>query len=107
LDVSNNASLAFVNAIWRDLVLLFPSDDVFIGGDECHTQCWGANEKIAAWAADKNLTIGGTGEGTVFGWFIDKIVDTVHGKHLRPYCTPLSFNVQCSMFNVCPSLSKR
>lgn len=78
---------------------MFPDDSVFIGGDECHTTCWAENADIAAWARSKNLSITAAvesvgGEGTVFGWFIDQVVDIVHGNlGKRPVMwSPLAWN---------------
>jgi hexosaminidase len=77
--------MEFVRTIWRDLAPLFSDANVFIGGDECHTTCWADNPNIAAWARSQNLTVAAAeesvgGEGTVFGWYIDQMVETVHGE---------------------------
>ena len=47
--------------------------------------CWAANPAVAAWARARNLTISDGSEsvggaGTVFGWYIDRVVDIVHGE---------------------------
>lgn len=73
LDISKNSTLSFVSELWHDFGSLFPDGNVFIGGDECHTQCWGANPDVSAWAAKKGLAIDGGGEGTAFGWWIDQV----------------------------------
>jgi hypothetical protein len=65
---------------------------VFIGGDECHTQCWAANVGVSAWARAKNLSMDGGGEGTVFGWWIDQMVDVVHGEVTRMHEAPFGFD---------------
>eukprot|EP00041_Stephanoeca_diplocostata_P018142 m.378376 g.378376 ORF g.378376 m.378376 type:complete len:707 (+) comp20930_c0_seq1:139-2259(+) len=85
LDVSKNTTLEFVRTVWRDLTEMFPDNSVFIGGDECHTTCWAENAAVVAWAHSKNLSITAAeesvgGEGTVFGWYIDQVVDIVHGE---------------------------
>ena len=74
---------------------------MFIGGDEVHTTCWEDNEKIQSWAAANRLIISdGTeatgGEGSVFGWYIDQIVDTVFGElKKRPVLwSPLNWNAE-------------
>jgi hexosaminidase len=77
--------MEFVRTLWKDLVPLFPGAEVFIGGDEAHTTCWASNKAVAAWAEKLGLAIAnGTeatgGEGSLFGWYIDKVVSTVHGE---------------------------
>ncbi len=85
LDVSRPSTLQFVRTVWQSLARRFPDEAVFIGGDECHMACWAANPQVAAWARAHNLSISSGsesvgGEGTVFGWFVDRVVETVHGE---------------------------
>jgi N-acetyl-beta-hexosaminidase len=89
LDVSKPAALQTVTKIFNELVPQFPNARVFIGGDECHTTCWAANAGVQAWAKSMNLSIGHStesvgGQGSVFGWWINKIVDVVGALGKKP-----------------------
>ena len=77
LDVTRNDTLALVTTIWSDLAAMFPDKSVFLGGDECHTECWAANAAIADWARAKNLTATGSGAGSLFQWYIKEAVSMV------------------------------
>lgn len=80
LDISKNSTLDFVRKIWHDLIPLFPDISAFIGGDECHTECWGANAHVTAWAKEQGLTTSGGGEGSAFAWWINQMVSILHDE---------------------------
>ena len=89
LDVSKPAVLRTVATIFNDLVPMFPNEQVFIGGDECHTTCWANNAGVRAFAKARNLSIGHTtesvgGQGSVFGWWINQVVGVVQALGKTP-----------------------
>lgn len=49
--MSKPVVLKTITTIFQDLVPLFPNQQVFIGGDECHTTCWAKNDAIQKWCA--------------------------------------------------------
>ena len=74
LDVTRNATLELVLTIWTELTRMFPDKSVFLGGDECHTECWGDNAAISAWTEARNLTATGSGAGSLFQWYASRLI---------------------------------
>lgn len=100
LDVTKKATLDLVATIWKDLVALFPDNYVFLGGDECHTECWAANPAINEWTQTRNLTANGSGSGSLFQWYIKEVVSMVAAYGKSPMMwSPLEWDTWAPPFN--------
>ena len=78
----NLAPSAYAPTIGKTTITITNTNDTNNNTNNTHTKCWAANPAIAAWAARSSppLSVGGSGEGSVFADFVRKVVDTVHGE---------------------------
>jgi hypothetical protein len=73
LDPSNPLTYRVARAILAQVVELFPSKYLHIGGDEVEDRCWHESPTLMQWARDHNITAHG-----ITGYFEQQIVDMTY-----------------------------
>jgi hypothetical protein len=73
LDPSNPTTYRVARAILAQVVELFPSKYLHIGGDEVEDRCWHESPTLMQWARDHNITAHG-----ITGYFEQQIVDMTY-----------------------------
>jgi hexosaminidase len=56
LDPTNPDVYTFLTSFLKEMIGIFPSEYIFLGGDEVDSSCWAQNPKIAQWLADHDMT---------------------------------------------------
>ncbi|MFJ6699584.1 beta-N-acetylhexosaminidase [Streptomyces sp. NPDC091272] len=92
-------ALAFCRAVLAEVMEIFPSRYVHVGGDECPTGEWSASP----YARERAAELGLPGPEALHGWFLDQIADflvshgrrpigwTSNGADLGPHFTSVSW----------------
>lgn len=73
LDPSNPQTYRVARAILAQVVDIFPSKYLHIGGDEVEERCWLESPALMQWATEHNLTVHG-----ITGYFEQQVVDMVY-----------------------------
>jgi hexosaminidase len=95
----HDEALDFCRAVLREVLSIFPSRHIHVGGDECPTTEWSATPS----ARDRAASLGLPGPEALHGWFMDEIAAflvahgrspvgwTSDGKDLGPHFTSMSW----------------
>ena len=73
LNPADDATYAFVSALFREVSTIFNSKYVHIGGDEVVMEHWSENRDIAAFMASKNIS----GYDALHRYFINRVADSL------------------------------
>lgn len=76
LNVANPKAMQFIKDVLDELVEIFPSHYIHIGGDECPTSAWESNAECQAFYAAQGFT----SYRQLQSWFIGQISDYVGEK---------------------------
>ena len=76
LNVANPDAVQFVKDILDELMQIFPSHNIHIGGDECPTSAWESNADCQKFYAEKGFT----DYRQLQSWFIGEISDYVKAQ---------------------------
>jgi hypothetical protein len=79
LDPSNPLTYKVMRAILSQIVEIFPSKYLHIGGDEVEERCWGESTELMKWARERNLTVHG-----ITGYFEQQVVDATYALNKVP-----------------------
>ena len=72
LDPINPDVYTFLGAFLGEMAEIFPSEYVFLGGDEVNASCWSDNPKIARWLDDHKMT-----DADLFDYFWQNVTTAV------------------------------
>lgn len=83
-DVLNmeESTVAFCNGVLDELMDLFPSPYIHIGGDECPTAQWEASPRAAELCRERGLA----GADQLQGWFTAQVAETVAARGRSLVC---------------------
>lgn len=76
LNVANPEAVQFIKDILDELITIFPSHYIHIGGDECPTTAWESNADCQKFYAEKGFT----SYRQLQSWFISEIYNYVNAK---------------------------
>lgn len=79
LDPSHPRVYEIIRAILAQVVDIFPSKYLHVGGDEVEDRCWAESANLTHWARSNNLTVHG-----ITGYFEQRVIDIVYDLRKIP-----------------------
>jgi hexosaminidase len=93
LDPTNPKVYDFVEALYKDLIDIFPDQLIHVGGDEVNLNCWKKSKQISKWMKDHNMT----DEVQLYEYFETRLLSIVNVSKKTPIVWQEVFNLNLTI----------